>query len=469
MPVKPDPNPARRLWSRARPGPPGSRRDPVPMPGLPDLTAAAVPAPSPLGGPGAAGHAPPPASCDVLVVGAGPAGSAAALTLARAGARVLMADRHAFPRDKVCGDALIPDALGALRQLGLHDTVLARARTASALSCISPSGRQVDVPGALAVLPRRQLDLLLCEAAQAAGARLLPPATFTGALREDDRPGARVHGARLALRGPGHSRVLQVHARWVVLATGAAVRPLQVAGVCTRDTPSAMALRLYLRHPGLAARVPHPQIVWHPRLRHGYGWLFPGPDGVFNLGTGFTHGARRAGQDNLRQMLAAFGEIHPAARTLLREGEALDPPRGAALRCSLRGAEVASPGLLVAGEAAGSTYALTGEGIGKALVTGMAAAQALLQAPQSLDRQRPAAAADAAVCADYRAQLRALQPRFDVYESAAIVNRWPWLSAFVLWRAARSPRILARMSGVLTETQAPRLLTLRGLAKLLTE
>lgn len=423
----------------------------------------------------------PPLSCDVLVVGAGPAGSAAALTLARAGAQVLLADRHAFPRDKVCGDALIPDALGALQQLGLLQAVTARARSAAALSCISPSGRQVDVPGTLAVLPRRELDALLCEAAQAAGARLLAPATFTGVLRAGDTTDGRVRGARLMLRESGAARELQVHARWVLLATGAAVGPLQDAGVCTRDTPSAMALRLYLRHPGLAARVPYPQIVWHPRLRHGYGWLFPGPDGVFNLGTGFTHGARRAGQDNLRQMLATYAEVNATARTLLQEGEPLGPAKGAPLRCSLRGARAANAGLLVVGEAAGSTYALSGEGIGKAMVTGIAAAQTLLRTPGALTGALtgagPAGATDAgtdpvadqAACADYAAQLRALQPRFDVYESAAAVNRWPWLAEVVLWRAARSPRILARMSGVLTETQAPRLLSLRGLVKLLTE
>jgi geranylgeranyl reductase family protein len=409
----------------------------------------------------------------VLVVGAGPAGSAAALTLARAGVQVLLADRHAFPRDKVCGDALIPDALGALQQLGLLQTVMARARGASALSCISPRGRQVDVPGTLAVLPRRELDQLLCEAAQAADARLLAPATFTGVLRAGDAPGGRVQGARLTLRTGDTTQALNVHARWVLLATGAAVAPLQAAGMCTRDTPSAMALRLYLRHPALAERVPHPQIVWHPRLRHGYGWLFPGPDGVFNLGTGFTHGARRAGQDNLRQMLAAYAGVNATVRTLLQEGDALGPAKGAPLRCSLRGARHAAPGLLVVGEAAGSTYALSGEGIGKAMVTGIAAAQALLRTPAALPATRAGtsadAAADQAACADYAAQLQALQPRFDVYASAATVNRWPWLAELVLWRAARSPRILARMSGVLTETQAPRLLSLRGLVKLLTE
>jgi geranylgeranyl reductase family protein len=408
---------------------------------------------------------PAPPHCDVVVVGAGPAGSAAALTLARAGVNVVMVDRHAFPRDKVCGDALIPDALGALSQLGVLPDVLARARQATALSCVSPRGREVQVPGSLAVLPRRQLDLLLCDAARAAGARLLAPATFTGLLRAGDTPAGRVLGVRLDTAQGGRT----LHAPWVVLATGAASAPLEAAGACTRSTPSGMALRLYVRHAELGQTLRCPRILWHPRLRHGYGWLFPGPGDVFNLGTGYMLDGRGSGRRNLRQMLDALSEVHPLAARLAREGEVLGPAKGAPLRCTLRGAVPASPGLLVAGEAAGSTYALTGEGIGKALVTGIGAAQALLRTPRALGPGTPSPQADAQACADHAAQLRALQPRFDVYETAAIVNRWPWLAELVLWRAARSPRILARMSGVLTETQAPRLLTVRGLVKLLTE
>ena len=68
-----------------------------------------------------------PASCDVLVVGAGPAGSAAAQLLARGGLDVVLIDQHVFPRDKACGDGLIPDAHEALRRLGVWDAVMAEA------------------------------------------------------------------------------------------------------------------------------------------------------------------------------------------------------------------------------------------------------------------------------------------------------------------------------------------------------
>jgi hypothetical protein len=88
-----------------------------------------------------------PSSCDVLVVGAGPAGSACATALARAGVDVLLADQHRFPRDKVCGDGLIPDAHAALRRLGVYDEVAALAQAVPYVRCVGPRGGHVDVPG----------------------------------------------------------------------------------------------------------------------------------------------------------------------------------------------------------------------------------------------------------------------------------------------------------------------------------
>jgi len=409
--------------------------------------------------------APLPAACDVLVVGAGPAGSACAQWLARAGWDVVLVDQQDFPRDKVCGDGLIPDSHHALQRLGVHAEVMAVAQPVTHVGCIGPRGGRVDVPGRLAVLPRRQLDDILKRAAERAGARFHAPWRFEAPLLDGEGEGAAVVGARLkSLAGGGEAAL---RARWVVLATGAVPRALMAAGVCERHTPSGVALRGYVRNEAMQGRIRALEVVWHKRLRQGYGWIFPCRDGVFNIGVGLAHshgeGADGKGSMrdvNLRELFAAFTEVYAPAAELMRGGTLQGDLKGAPLRCSLEGARYGRPGLLVTGEAAGSTYAFTGEGIGKAMETGLLAAEALLAG-------RAAAEPEAATRARYEAALRALKPRFDLYERANRVNNHPWLADLLIWRANKSARILRRMAGVLEETGNPgNLVSLRGIAKL---
>ena len=406
----------------------------------------------------------PPASCDVLVVGAGPAGSACAQWLARHGLDVVLVDQHDFPRDKVCGDGLIPDAHHALQRLGVLAEVMTVAQAAAHVGCIGPRGGRVDVPGRLAVLPRKQLDDILKRAAERAGARFFAPWRFEAPLLDGDGDGATVVGARLKSASAG---LHELRARWVVLASGAVPKALMAAGVCQRHTPSGIALRGYVHHPGLRGSVKALEVVWHKQLRKGYGWIFPCPGDVYNVGVGLahSHGKQVDGRAtmeavNLREMLAAFGRIHAPAGELLSQGRVVGDFKGAPLRCSLEGVRYSRPGLLVTGEAAGSTYAFTGEGIGKAMETGLLAAEALLAA-------QAGPTGDLAARSAYEAALGALKPRFDLYERANKVNDFPWLADLLIWRAKRSPRILRRMEGVLEETGNPgNLVSLRGLTRL---
>ncbi len=400
-----------------------------------------------------------PDACDVLVVGAGPAGSAAALTLARAGIDVVLVDQHAFPRDKVCGDGLIPDAHNALRRLGVLDAVMARAQPADHIRCIGPRSGRIDVPGVLAVLPRKELDDIVCRAAAAAGARMHAPVRFVAPLEV----GGRVVGATLQ----HDEKTRAVRARWVILASGAVPQALLACGMAQRQTPSGVALRGYVRNPAMTGRIDKLEIVWHRALTPGYGWIFPCRDDVFNIGVGIadSHAESRGGKLvkrplNLRQVMDDFQQVYPPARELMAGGELLAPMKGAPLRCTLEGARYSRPGLLVTGEAAGSTYSFTGEGIGKAFETGIHAAEAVLDGgARDLD--------DSAVRAAYETHLQALKPRFDLYRRANAVNRHPWIADVLIWRAQRSPRIVRRMSGVLDETSNPgNLVSLKGFARL---
>ena len=409
-----------------------------------------------------------PATCDVLVIGAGPAGAAAALTLARAGLDVVLVDAHAFPRDKVCGDGLIPDAHHALRKLGVLEEVMGQAQASGFVGCIGPRGGRIDVPGMLAVLPRKQLDMIVCRAAVAAGARMFAPVRFTAPIE------ANGHVVGATLHHGDETR--DVRARWVLLATGAVPQALLAAGMSTRHTPSGVALRGYVKNDAMVGRITALEIVWHRAIKPGYGWIFPCAGGLFNIGVGIadSHTEHKGGkltkqEVNLRQVMVDFQTVYEPARALMQGGTLQGPMKGAPLRCTLEGARYTRPGLMVIGEAAGSTYSFTGEGIGKAFETGIHAAEAVIaggaaNVGANADND---VGVDTRVRADYEARLLALKPRFDLYQRANIVNRHPWLTDLLIWRANQSPRLVRRMSGVLNETSNPgNLVSVKGFTRL---
>jgi len=143
--------------------------------------------------------------CDVLIVGAGPAGAIAALVLARAGARVRLVDRASFPRDKLCGDTVNPGALARLERLGVAGDVVARGLRVDGMVVTGEGGVAVDgrYPAGVygRAIVRRELDWLLVEAAIAAGCQFEPGVHVRGAAIVDEKSGRAVRGVRVSARG----------------------------------------------------------------------------------------------------------------------------------------------------------------------------------------------------------------------------------------------------------------------------
>jgi len=365
----------------------------------------------------------------VVVAGAGPAGAVTALHLARRGFRVALRDRSAFPREKVCGDGLIADSLNALRRAGLYERAAAEAFPVSSALAHSPFGTVVEVRGEALVLERRRLDAMLVEAAVREGASFA-----VGRVR---RLLPSEEGVRVEVEGGGEP----LRAYFAVLATGAdlhLLKPLEG----DLPAPTAVALRAYVR-----SRAPLDRMVFAflRDLLPGYGWIFPMGEGRFNVGVGlpFDQGGR------LKPLFRRFLETFPPARDLLAQGELLGEPRGAPLRTGFRGA---SPRphvrILVAGESLGTTYPFSGEGIGKAMESGEAAAEALERAlsgggPDALDL--------------YPQVLEnRLKPRYFGYEMA---ERWishPWLCEVIFRRARKSRWMQEALAGLAAETVDPR-------------
>jgi geranylgeranyl reductase family protein len=395
---------------------------------------------------------------EVLVIGAGPAGSAAAARLAEGGAHVVLVDQHPFPRDKICGDALIADALRALDRLGLLQQVLDAARRLSGMRIYAPDQSFVDIAGEMAMLPREALDEMLRATAVERGAVFLAPL----ALEEVVEEAGSVAGGRFRDRTTGEST--EIRAELTILATGASSSGLEAAGVCRRSTPSAVAARIYFRVPEATARQwDRLCIVFDAGIFPGYGWIFPGPDEVFNVGVGcFRDTARRPASENIREIWRRFLETFTPVRELVAGAEPLGDLRGAPIRCALVGADLFRPGLLVVGEAAGATYSFSGEGIGKAMETGMLAADL---ARRWLDGD--IAAGDIGPC--YAREVRQrFGPRFDAYRHAQEWLSIPVLCNLLAARARRGRFVKAQLSALLNETGDPGVLfSPLGLAKAL--
>ena len=308
-----------------------------------------------------------PLRCDVLVVGAGPAGSAAAAALALRGRDVLLVDAHHHPRPKACAEYASPRIADELASLGIASATWRSAAAAvHGMRVIRGSDAveigYADERGARTAwgLDRMAFDALLATHAVGLGARLEEGATFEEIVERD----GRVRGAVVRTR---NGRI-PVECRWLIGADGARSRVASQLGV-RRTVRAPRRLGLVAHYEGVPALRDHGEM--HVGA-HGYVGLAPLPGGRLNVGMALPlerGGGARARFD------AAIASL-PAVAERLAGRERLGAIRGAApIGC--RVSEVAGPGWMLVGDAAGFIDPFTGEGIYRALRSGRAAADAL--------------------------------------------------------------------------------------------
>jgi len=316
-------------------------------------------------------------TAEVLVVGAGPSGTAAAAVLARAGLDVLVVDKATFPRDKICGDGLTTAALRELDALGLDPAAVPSWIDIDDVVVRSPSGHQVTFPlprdrGCYgAVARRRDLDAALVELARAAGATILEGAALRTAEVVADAGGGD-QGVRAEVAGIG-----TVHAEWVVGADGMWSPLRRTLGLADPSYRGEWhAFRQYFRH--VEGRGAHELFAWfEPDFLPGYAWSFPVGDGGANVGFGIM---RDTGW-NVGAMGQLWSELveRPHIRAVLGDAAVPEAPHRAwPIPARIDGVTLAKGRALFVGDAAAAADPLTGEGIGQALATGRWAAQAIL-------------------------------------------------------------------------------------------
>ncbi|MEI7754096.1 MAG: geranylgeranyl reductase family protein [Actinomycetota bacterium] len=323
---------------------------------------------------------------DLLVIGGGPAGAAAALRAARAGVRVMLFEKGPHGRDKVCGDGLTPRAVAALNDLDLS---IAGAHRIDGLRMIAgKTTRELlwpttdRFPNHGAVWPRRRFDTFLIDAAIAAGAEVRFDCEALPVLDGD-----RVVGVSVVSASGGSETFT---APFTILATGAQGAAAKMLGAKRDpDEPFGLAIRAYATTPRHAER--HLEACLSLRDEHGtpvpgYGWMFPAGDGTVNIGVGALSTMQGFKKLNLNTLLDQYAAI---VREPWGLGEYIEKPR--AWRLPMSCVRRHGPGWVAVGDSAGFVNPMNGEGIDYGLESGTLAVDLFLAdvatAPQAYDKQ----------------------------------------------------------------------------------
>src|SRR4051794_4343449 len=340
-------------------------------------------------------------TADVIVVGAGPAGSATAYHLARSGLDVLLLEKSAFPREKVCGDGLTPRAVKALVTMGLDTSEQAGWQHNKGLRIIG-GGMRLELPWPdLATYPayglvraRTDFDELLVRQAVKAGAQLHERTTVTGPLLD---PAGRITG--VTTKGENGDRSHRtLTAPLVVAADGNSSRLSLAMGIEKRDDrPMGVAVRTYYRSPRHDDDWLESWLeLWdrgsdgRNRLLPGYGWIFGMGDGTSNVGLGILNTSTAWGKVDYKDLLKRWLDQTPEEWGF-RDENRTQPVRGAALPMGFNRQPHYANGMLLVGDSGGMVNPFNGEGIAYAMESGEIAAEVIAQAltrPTADSRER---------------------------------------------------------------------------------
>ncbi|MFI6506204.1 geranylgeranyl reductase family protein [Streptosporangium sp. NPDC050855] len=329
------------------------------------------------------------ADADVIVVGAGPAGSTTAFHLAQAGLDVLLLEKTTFPREKVCGDGLTPRAVKQLIAMGIDIDAPGWVRN-KGLRVVGGGMRfELDWPE-LASYPdfglvrtRQDFDEILAGNAVKAGVRLVQGVNVTAPIL-DERSG---HVVGVVAKREGEE--VSYRSRLVVAADGNSTRISLAMGLHKReDRPMGVAVRTYFESPRHDDDYLETWLeLWDgDTLLPGYGWIFGVGDGTSNVGLGLLNTSESFKGMDYRDLLKRWVKGMPPEWGYVEENMT-SPIRGAALPMAFNRQPHYTRGLVLVGDAGGMINPFNGEGIAYAMESGHIAAESIVQA---LGRVTPA-------------------------------------------------------------------------------
>ncbi|MDP3983978.1 MAG: geranylgeranyl reductase family protein, partial [Acidimicrobiia bacterium] len=317
----------------------------------------------------------------VLVVGGGPAGSAAAYRIANRGHPVTLVEKKEYPRDKTCGDGLTPRAIYWLNEMGFdfsvpefHRITGLRSYAGDDLFLEMTWPQHSRFPDWGGVIRRRDLDGQVADLARKQGVKVIEKTEATPVVED---------GRLLAVDLTHGGETERIVPDYVVIADGSLNRFGRELGTARRkDYPMGLAARGYYRSPRSADPFLESQLDLRDEsgaTMPGYGWVFPLGDGTVNVGVGLLSTFKRWKHVNTTRMMVDYVRAAPDYWELGEESKLTDPV-GGKLTMSFSKSPLIGPNWIVVGDAAGAINPWNGEGISYGYETGFMAADAVLAA-----------------------------------------------------------------------------------------
>ncbi|NOH12527.1 MAG: geranylgeranyl reductase family protein [Chloroflexi bacterium] len=315
---------------------------------------------------------------DVVIVGAGPGGSATAHFLAQGGLDVLLLDKAEFPRDKTCGDALSPRALAVIDEMGLKTRLRQYGAASQEVEFVAPNGRSVHahipkhagLSSETRIVPRFELDNLLFQRTLESGVTSEQGVHVTG---------VEIEAGKVTVQGRRKGKQIAFQAQLLVIATGASSKLLLQLGILEEQPQTMLASRVYYKD---IQNLPQRLIFRYDDIvLPAYNWIFPVSSSSANIGAGFfrvganAHKMPKTSQTALEKFLQTS-----SLKSLLKGARQSGPVKGYPLRVDFSTARTYDERIIIVGEAAGLVNPLTGEGIDYSLESAQIAAEFICDA-----------------------------------------------------------------------------------------